>query len=394
MNNNQKIALALVILTLFIDTLLYSIIIPILPYYSEEMNVSQSRIGLLFSAYAFTMLIFTPLFGYLADRIGRRWLMIFGGVVLALSTGLFLIADTYNELLLARLFQGLGAAATWTIGLAIIADLFNSGQRGKVMGFALSAIAFGTLLGAPIGGFLFDKVGYSMPFIFALALIIIDIVLLFFLLKESKKNLGDKGAFIRFQDLKFIRDKRVLYILCVIVLCEFALMALEPTLPLYLSNKFQASPLEIGLIFAAATLAYGVGSPLVGSLSDHYKRSMLMRSGLIALAIFLPSLLIAQNIIQLMILMGCIGASISLALTPTLPELSDIVEQHGSDAYAIAYSLVNMFFAFSMLFGPLIGGFITEYGGMYWNIIFFTMLIVIFLILGIPLKKLIKFNIN
>ncbi|GIO17404.1 hypothetical protein J18TS1_05040 [Oceanobacillus oncorhynchi subsp. incaldanensis] len=148
----QKSALFVVTLAIFTDMLLYGMIVPILPDYADSLSISQTAIGILFGSYAAALLIATPVFGVISDKVGRRGPMLWGILGLTLATLLFAFANTFWLLLICRILQGIAAAATWTAGLALLADFYPSKERGKVMGIALSGQAMGTLLGPTFGG--------------------------------------------------------------------------------------------------------------------------------------------------------------------------------------------------------------------------------------------------
>jgi MFS family permease len=70
--NKQKAALMVVGLAVFIDMLIYGLVVPILPRYADSLGATQTEIGFLFSSYAIALFIATPVFGLLTDRIGRK----------------------------------------------------------------------------------------------------------------------------------------------------------------------------------------------------------------------------------------------------------------------------------------------------------------------------------
>ncbi len=71
-HNKQKAALIVVGLAVFIDMLIYGLVVPILPRYADSLGATQTEIGFLFSSYAIALFIATPIFGLLTDRIGRK----------------------------------------------------------------------------------------------------------------------------------------------------------------------------------------------------------------------------------------------------------------------------------------------------------------------------------
>lgn len=356
MTKQQRTGLLFVILILFIDMLLYSLLIPIVPYFTETLQPSSTMMGVLFSSYAVAMLIATPVFGPISDRFGRRIMLLIGLLGLAASTLLFAFSESMTLLITARFVQGISAAATWPTALALLADLFPPQKRGAVMGTALTAISTGTLLGAPIGGWLFEISDHRMPFLAAAAFTVLNIVLVFLFLKEEKNRTVSE----KLELSGFIRNPQVVFIAGIVLLAEVSLCLLEPTLPVFFTEKMGSTPTTIGLLFAVMTLAYGLIAPVAGSLSSRYNPYKLMFAGIIALAIFMPFLVWSGSLWQAAIAMALVGAGVGFTLSPTLATLGGIIDEGGSGAYGTAYSLFNMFHGVGMVAGPLLGGILTD----------------------------------
>ncbi|MGD8191887.1 MFS transporter [Brevibacillus ginsengisoli] len=356
----QRIGLMLVITILFIDMLLYSLLIPITPYLTELLHPSSTMIGILFGSYAVALLAFTPIFGPLSDRIGRKKPLLIGLAGMVLSTLLFAYANSMWMLITARFMQGVGAAATWTSALALLADLFPPNKRGTVMGMALTGISTGSLLGAPLGGWLLDIGGYQTPFLFAAGLSLVTIVLVVYLLPQPeriKQNEQAAGGTFR-----LLRNRSVLFIAIVVLLSETTLTLLEPIIPVFLTEQLALSSTAIGLLFAASILAYGGIAPISGALSNRFNPRSLMLIGLSCLALTLPLIAMSHTTWQHACALIAVGASVGFALSPTLPSLSAVVDNGTQDgAYGSAFALFNMFHAVGMIAGPLIGGALTDW---------------------------------
>jgi MFS transporter, DHA1 family, solute carrier family 18 (vesicular amine transporter), member 1/2 len=127
--------LGVVTFALFMDYLIYGLIVPLAPY-SPAGEMSEDRLALLYSAYALGVLAATPLFGHLGERFGYRRSMILGATLSIMAILLFWLAPNLSLLLLARVFQGASAAATWTVGLALVAEQYVQ-NRVRIMGLAL-----------------------------------------------------------------------------------------------------------------------------------------------------------------------------------------------------------------------------------------------------------------
>lgn len=363
--NNRAIASIFIILNIFLDTLLFYLIIPIIPVYTSKLGASDSIIGLLFSCYAISLLITTPIWGILSDKIGRKIPIVIGLAGFAFSTLFFALASSLPMLFLARILQGISSAANWSPSLALLADYFDVDNRGKIMGLALTAMSVGSLVGAPVGGFLYDFGGYSFPFLIMAVIILIDFTA-FLLLVRPPQHVKSEGLHI----FKFLNNVNVLTIAAVVLIANCAISLLNPILPIYLTETFKVSSTQIGLIFGAATLAYGIFTPIAGALSDRYNHASIMVSGLVCAAITFPLLVLSQSMWQEVLAFFLVGASIGIALSPTLPAIAKLVDDHEGDFYGIAYAIFDMFFGLGLIIGPLAGGILSDVAGVKLTIIY------------------------
>ncbi len=345
------VALLVVTFAIFVDILIYGMIIPILPHYTAALGIPAPRTGVLFGSYAATLLLATPLCGVLADRVGRRRTMVWGLSGLVSATLLLAVAQSFALLITARLLQGAAAAATWTAGLTLIADVFPTEARGRAMGTVMTGSALGMLVGPIFGGFLYEWGGYQLPFLVAACLALIDGLARMTLLPHTTRRSGTRTSI-----LTLLRNWRVLLAGSVVLVTASVLSLLEPTLPLYLHQQFDASSGMIGLLFGIIALASGLMTPLAGILADRYGRWPIIHSGLLALTLTLPLIALPHSLLPVIPALFLVGSSAALALTPPLAALADAVDEYGRGAYASAYAIFNLAYAGGMLGGPVIGG--------------------------------------
>ncbi len=342
--------LAVVALAIFTDMLLYGLVVPILPGYAASLGAADWAIGFLFGSYALALLLVTPLVGALCDRVGRRTPMVAGLFGLAIATLLFAAASSYLTLVAARMVQGVAAAATWTAGLALVADLYPTRERGKAMGIALSGMTGGFLLGPPLGGLLYEWGGYQAPFVVAAGLAVVDGLARLLLLEDPPRQEQAHPSLLR-----LLGDRRILGTCGAVALGAGTWGLLEPVLPLYLEQQFGMSPAAIGLLFGGATLAYGVVSPAAGAASDRWGRRPLIAAGLALTAVTLPLLVLPEHALLASAALVLVAVAYGVSQTPTLPELGDAVDQHGGGGYATVYALFNETYSIGMMAGPIIG---------------------------------------
>jgi multidrug resistance protein len=348
-----------VTIAVFTDMLIYGLVVPILPGHAAALGVSEWAVGVLFGSYAVALLVATPVLGALSDRVGRRRPMVGGLLGLGAATLLFAFAPGYAGLLGARLVQGVAAAATWTAGLALVADLYPAERRGQAMGVVMSGMTAGTLLGPPVGGLLYEWRGYRTPFLVAAAVAGLDGLARWWLLDEPRRVARARPALAA-----LLRDRTVLVTAGAVVVGAGTWGLLEPVLPLYLERRFGASPGAVGLLFGAATLVYGIASPAVGALGDRWGARPTMAAGIVVLAASLPLVGAPASLLWVSAALLVLSVAYALVVNPTLPELAAAVDRRGGGAYASAYAVFNAAYAGGMMVGPIVGGALTSAVGL------------------------------
>lgn len=355
----SPVALLFVVgLAFFTDSLLYYLLVPLLPYYARAFALSQMEIGVLFGAYAAAVLGGTWPLGRLADRVGRKKPFLWGLVGVGLTTLLFAFATSYAALLAARVLQGLAAAATWTAGLALLAEGFPSARRGQAMATAFAAANVGVLLGPPVSGLLTESLGPRSPFYLAASLALADAAARVLLLRDDEPPRGDRVGFTGLLGNATIRT------LAGAMALGAALWALlESTLPLHLDAALGMRASEIGVLFAAAALTHTLTSPLMGRLSDRFGRLRILRIGFVLAALLLPLPAFLATKASVAVSMAALGVTASFVLSPVSPGLADAVEAMGTRSFGSVFSLVNVAYSVGMMGGPLVGSALVEAAG-------------------------------
>jgi MFS family permease len=353
MLDKKNVILLLVSAAFFTDMMVYSLVIPVLPSYSMTLGADKVMIGIIFGAFSLALLVFSIPFGILSDRTGRKRFMVMGMLSLALTNVIFAFSANIYILILARLLQGMSGAATWSAGLALLADTFGPSERGEKLGIAMAVMSAGMLFGPVVGGLLYDHLGYTFTFIIP-SLIACAIGLLFLVNKiPSYCIVSEKSS------LAPILRTPYTFLACaaavVVAAATFGLV--EPYMPVYLLESFKATPTEIGLIFGAMSMMSVAAQPVIGRWYSTGNGKTLVALGLaasaavITVSMFMPSLLLTGLIFAML------GITIGFAITPMMPMLSDL---YGGDAESnsqgLVYGIYNTLFSLGLAIGPFVGG--------------------------------------
>lgn len=337
----SRIVSVVVAFALFMDYLIYGLLIPLTPY-SPAHATSEAQFGLLYGAYSVGVLLATPLFGYLGDRIGYRRPMIAGVILSAAALALFCYTPWFALLLLGRLLQGAASAASWTAGLALIAEHYPE-KRVEMMGLALMGSTGGSLLGPLIGGSLYVIGGYTLPFAATSVLVAIDAGLRVFLLpREQARPQTDS-------DLRaLLFDRSVLVAAAAVALAAIGWGIVEPLLPAHLARA-GVNPAVVGVIFTIAAIVYGSFAPVVAWVSNRVPIRKVIAGGTAVMAIALPFLSLYQGAVPAALSLCAVSVCYAFMLNPTSAELGDAVDRRGMSCYAAAYAIYNIAYALGQM---------------------------------------------
>src|SRR5512144_2767985 len=179
----RRSPLLIIFFTVFIDLVGFGIILPLLPYYAETYGASSLTVGLLSTSYSLMQFLFTPIWGRLSDRYGRRPLILLSLLGSCVGFLVFGLGHSLAVLFLARMIAGVAGAIIPTTN-AYIADVTTPENRAKGMGLVGAAFGLGFVLGPAIGGVL-SPYGYDKPALFASAMAGMNFVFAYFCLPES-----------------------------------------------------------------------------------------------------------------------------------------------------------------------------------------------------------------
>src|SRR5215217_2176535 len=175
----QKFAIFILAVTQFSVVLDFMIMAPLGDLLMKMLSMKPSQFGSVVSGYAFSAGIAGLLTAGFADRFDRKKLLLFFYVGFIVGTLICGVTNSYPLLLGARIVTGLFGGVIGSISMAIVADLFDLQQRGRVMGFLQMGFGASQVLGIPIGLYLANIWGWHAPFLWVGAMAIVVVALIF-----------------------------------------------------------------------------------------------------------------------------------------------------------------------------------------------------------------------
>jgi MFS transporter, DHA1 family, multidrug resistance protein len=344
-----KRGLPILFLVMFLVMIGFGIIIPVLPFYAEEMGASPTQLGLLMAVYSLMQLIFAPFWGKLSDRIGRKPIMMIGIAGLSLSFFIQAMSTELWMLFAARIIGGVLSSANMPTAMAYVADITTPENRGKGMGIVGAAVGLGFVFGPAIGG-IFSKSSMSLPFYLAGSSSLITLVIIFFFLKESlQKNNNHSNKESRWK--AFSGPASVLFLLQLLI--SLSLSGLEATFAYFAAKKAGLGAVQLGYIFMIMGFAGAlVQGGLVGKLTKKYGEGKVIQGGIIVSAIGFALILLVDSFTTAAIFLSVFGIGNGVIR----PSVSSLLTKTTDTGHGSATGLLSSFDSLGRIVGPPLGG--------------------------------------
>eukprot|EP00038_Savillea_parva_P013746 m.212393 g.212393 ORF g.212393 m.212393 type:complete len:502 (-) comp26104_c0_seq1:121-1626(-) len=364
----RRVGLAVVTLVLFLDSVLLSCIIPIVPSYLGADGTSDWKIAVLFASKAVVQLLANPIVGAVTGRIGTRVVLMAGTVVMIGSSVGFAFGTTFETLLVARAIQGIGSACSGCAGLTQVAQMFPEDELlGPSMATATMGIGIGVIVGPPFGGIVYTYAGNQWPFFILAIAGAVSLLIQFGLLtrRSLSQRLHRSSLAAELEAsvhpptsmLTLLTNRNIRRGAVALVVQNAVIASIEPAFPLWAKRLFGSSPDTVGLVFLAASLSYLAGTGFAGGLAFR-----LGRKTLAVASMFMSSLSIGflvwpgprTTILESIPALVGIGFAIGVCEASTNPIMATIADTCYTNAESTVFAIVDMCFAFGFAAGPLL----------------------------------------
>lgn len=345
----------LVAAVVLVDTMFFAAVAPLLPHYSDELDLSKTGAGILTAAYPAGMFAGALPSGWLATRWGVKPTLLVGLAMLGLTSLGFAFAHDIVLLDGARFIQGIGGACMWAAGMAWLVSAAPAERRGELIGAALSAAIVGVLLGPVLGG---AATVLSPEAVFsAVAVVAAGLAAWAWTMPavEPEESPGLRAM------LRALRRPAVMTGTWLFTLPALFSGVIEVLVPLRLDD-FGVAGAAIGAVFLISAAVEAVISPLAGRASDRVGRLGPIRVGLVGAAIMAILLPLPGSALLLAAAVVLAFTALATFWAPVMAMLSDASEAAGLDQ-ALAFSISNLAWAVGHVLGAGAGGALAEAKG-------------------------------
>jgi DHA1 family multidrug resistance protein-like MFS transporter len=266
-------------------------ILPFLPLYLFDLGATEQNIklwsGAVFAATFLVSAIMSPIWGRLADKSGKRRMLIRSGLSLGFAYFLGSLVSSPLELFVVRLLQGF-ATGFVPAALAIVASTVPEEKMGFSLGIMQTATLTGTILGPLFGGVLSHIFGIRTSFAVASACILAGTAAVWLLVKEPKQQSLQAGSIG--DDLKAALQSKVMQkMLGLLIITQIGVMVLQPLITLHIADMqgaVEGVVLTSGFVFSASGIAGAIAAPLWGRLGQRVGFTKILAIGFLGSGVF------------------------------------------------------------------------------------------------------------
>ncbi|XP_070535327.1 MFS-type transporter SLC18B1-like [Ptychodera flava] len=373
----QKLTLLSIWLANFADFISFSILAPFFPTEANRMGASDTIVGLVFGCFALITFVSSPIFGKFLPQIDAKFLFLSGSFTCGVSVIIFGFLDKLNPgtefivfCFIVRLVEGVGASASATAGIAIVAQTFPD-NVSTTLGLLQISRGLAFMMGPPLGGYLYQVGGYSLPFLILGTCSVVTVAVNYFILPSQRGEKPKSGSMLQLLS----SPSAIVTSFCVLT-GSMAMGFLEPTLAKHL-QQFHLDTTQVGMVFLLKSASYTVSAFFWGYLTDKFDiPKLLMIIGNIgACAAYMymgPSpLLQAQSQLWIVILsIALVGLSLGCSMIPMFYDLISTARWKGMPdnlgTYGLVSGLFNSLFSLGSFVGPTAGGALSQAAGFNW----------------------------
>ncbi|MFP3766807.1 MULTISPECIES: multidrug efflux MFS transporter [Streptococcus] len=357
----------------------FSLVMPFMALYVEELGAPKNKVewyaGLAVSLSALASALIAPVWGRLADRYGRKPMMVRASLAMTFTMGGLAFVPNVFWLLALRVLNGLFSGYVPNSN-ALIASQAPKSRSGYALGTLATGVIGGSLVGPLLGGVLAEIMGIRQVFLLVGFILLICNLLTVFFIKEEFQPVTKANAMSTREVFSSIKDKQILIGLFVTsMIIQISAQSISPILTLYIRNLGQTENLMFvsGLIVSALGFSSMLSSSTLGKIGDKIGNHRLLLIALFySFGMYVLSAM-AQNSLQLGIVRFLYGFGTG-ALMPSVNSLLTKITPREGISRIFSYN--QMFMNIGQVLGPFVGSAVAT--GMGYRSVFYVTSLIVF----------------
>jgi MFS family permease len=351
--------IALVCVLVVFDLALWSAVVPLLPHYRRALGLSTLQAAWILAAFSLAVIVVAVPMGHLADRVGPRLVTLIGTLSMAAATAGLALANSFGELMVARVFQGAADAAVWGAGLAWVAARAPLERRGESVGYAQVAATLGVITGPFIGGVVTTTFGIRATFLGMTTLFVILLVLI--ALEPDARMEAHRRTSMRWALRASLGESLITASVGMILVVALVGGALQLLVPLHLSS-LGVERSGIGLVYSVGAVLGGGAVVVTARVGDRVGRVPLAAGACAALAILTAAFTLPAGIGVFVGLVIACSAAQSILYAVGYPLSTDGADR-AQLGHGVVLGVVNLMWGIGAVVGPVAGSRLADWQG-------------------------------
>ena len=335
----------------------FGVVAPAIPLFAQEFGVGRTAAGAVISAFAFMRLVSALASGRLVNRIGERVVLATGIGIVAVSSALAGLAQSYSQLLLLRGVGGIGSAMFTVAAISLLLRVVDADQRGRATGLWQTGFLLGAIAGPAIGGPL-TEISLRAPFfVYAITLAVAGSIGMVFLtradLHERETGTGDAASQTSLGEALRVSGYRAA--LAANLGNGWVLFGLRSSLiPLFVTDNegVGATATWIGIGFFVSAATQGLSLLVVGSFTDRVGRRPGMIAGGAISTITMMALATSDSLAVYVVAMAAFGVGTAFLTVAPSAAVGDVMSGRGGTVVAAFQMTADL----GAVVGPLVAG--------------------------------------
>ncbi len=281
MNSKERLLIFTLACVQFANIVDFMIMMPLGPKLMRIMSITTQEFSLVVAAYTLSAGVAGFLISFLIDRFDRKNMLLFifsGFLIGTFGCGL---AQSYTQLILARIFTGMFGGILGSLVLSIVGDAIAIERRGTAMGMVMAAFSVASIVGVPLSLYIADLYAWNMPFFFLSIMGIVVLALIFFTMPAINSHLSTTKR-DPLEALKGIyKNKSQQWALLFMALLTFGQFTVIPFISPFMVSNVGFREDQVKWIYLLGGASSIITAPLVGKLSDKFNKPIIFSISII-----------------------------------------------------------------------------------------------------------------